>query len=594
MNNENRSCLRCLNLSRLLLGIACILMQPYAVAKGGSIPAVNLIAPAEVRAVLKEYFVLPDALLKSDGERALFMRRAQREIPDLLQTEGYFSSSVKLLAVARSGAIDVKVEPGPRTEVAQVDIEFQGELGLTGAEQSERVQQLREQWLLQVGSPFNAKAWDLAKADLLARVLRKDYAAAQLVESSAKVDPATASARIHIVVDSGRSYLFGEMQVSGLERYPESMVTRYAGFKHGQAYDRDQLLKLQKFLQNLPQFSSVIVSLDTSHQPGKENMSGPLTAPVKVQIVEAESRKISLGIGYSTNNGVRNEINYHSHNFLDRAWSLNSALVVETNRQTFSTGIDTLPNPQGFQLMWNLSGERTQIEGLETRRDKFGVTRRRTIYGINNDIGLNWQQEQRIPEGGIRENNQALVLDWHWYLRDVNDPMYPMSGTLNEAKLGIAGKAFLSDQDFVRSYARHQSWILISAKDVLLLRIEAGYTGAGTRLGIPQEYLFRVGGTQTVRGFAYQSLGFIEGGAVVGGRVMTTGSAELTHWFNDWGAAMFYDLGGAADVATSLRFSHGYGFGPRWRSPVGPLALDIARGRGEVKPMIHFAIAVAF
>jgi len=97
-----------------------------------------------------------------------------------------------------------------------------------------------------------------------------------------------------------------------------------------------------------------------------------------------------------------------------------------------------------------------------------------------------------------------------------------------------------------------------------------------------------------VRGFAYQSLGVIYGGAVVDGRVMATGSAEYTHWFGNWGVALFSDAGGAADVAPDLRMSLGYGIGARWRSPVGPLALDLARGKGQPDLRVHFSIAVAF
>jgi translocation and assembly module TamA len=319
-----------------------------------------------------------------------------------------------------------------------------------------------------------------------------------------------------------------------------------------------------------------------------------VTVPVKVQIVEAKTRKIALGIGYSSNNGVRNEINYQDFNFLNQAWTLGGALVIEQNRQTVLTVLDTQPNPLGYHLTWNASGEKTQIQGLDTRGSKFGVTRSRTLYGIETGIGPNWQQEQRIPQGGIRESIQALVLDWHWNQRTVDNPLFPMSGALTGLRLGGASKSVLSDQNFVRSYFRHQVWIPLGERDVVSLRIEGGYTASTTRLGIPQDYLFRVGGTQTVRGFAYQSLGVHEGDAVVGGRVMATGSAEYTHWLGNWGVALFSDAGGAADVAPDLHMSLGYGIGARWHSPVGPLALDLARGKGQPGSRLHFSIAVAF
>lgn len=570
----------------------CAFLTPeLAMAQGSSIPAVTLIAPETVREVLSKYFVLPDTLLKNENERAIFMRRAQREIPELLVTEGYFSSKVALRTVTPAGVLELEVMPGQRTVVTDVNIEFSGDLSLPQKQRAERVQQLRAAWSLQPGMPFRVTAWDEAKAELLAQVASQDYAAARLVESSARVDPAKAGASLHVVVDSGPRFLFGDLQITGLERYEKSLVDRRASFSPGQRYERKLLLAFQNQLQSMPQFSSVNVSFDT-RIAGAD--AGPLTVPVGVKIVEAQSRKISLGIGYSTNNGVRNQINYQSYNFLNQAWTLSGAMIFEQNSQTVSTILDTQPNPLGYHFTWNASADKTQIQGLDTRTYKIGATRSRTLFNIETGIGLNGQREQQIPLGGIPDSVQALVLDWHWNRRNVDNPLFPMSGTLTQLLVGGASKSVLSDQDFVRSYGRQQIWLPLSDSDVVTLRIEGGYTAASSRVGIPQDYLFRVGGTQTVRGFAYQSLGVIEGNAVVGGRVMATGSVEYTHWFGNFGAALFMDAGGAADVLSDLRMSQGYGIGARWRSPVGPLALDFARGKGQPGIRIHFSIAVAF
>ncbi len=563
-------------------------------ALGGSIPPVELIAPQEVRDVLREHFALPDKLLRSEAERALFMRRAQREIPELLATEGYFSGKVALRKVTGAGVLELEVLPGSRTLVGTVDIEFRGDLASPDPTRSARARQLRAAWPLASGKPFRAAAWDDAKAVLLSQVSSADYAAARMVESAASVDVAKASAALHLVIDSGPRVVFGELQVNGLERYEEYLVARHAGFARGQPYRRDLLLGFQSRLQSLPQFSSVVVSLDTDSAQSVADVPEAVAAPIRVKVTEAPSRKISVGLGYSTNNGVRKELNYQSYNFLDQAWTLNSALVVEQNRQAVSAGLDTPPNPLGYRLAWKGSGEKTQIQGLQTRLDKFGVMRSRNQFGIESGLGLSWQQERRLPLAGIQQTNQALVLDWRWRRSRVDNPLAPMSGELTEVRISGASKSLASDQDFVRSYLRHQVWLPLGEEDVLAVRVEGGYTASTTRLGIPQEYLFRTGGTQTVRGFAYQSLGYHEGGAVVGGRVMATTSIEYTHWFGNLGMALFTDAGDAADTAPALMLKLGYGAGLRWRSPVGPLALDVARGKGEPSPRAHFAIEVAF
>ena len=129
-----------------------------------------------------------------------------------------------------------------------------------------------------------------------------------------------------------------------------------------------------------------------------------------------------------------------------------------------------------------------------------------------------------------------------------------------------------------------------------LLRGELGMTVAPSREGIPQDFLFRAGGSNSVRGYAYQSLGVKEGTAIVGGRYLATMSAEYTYWLDPkWGVATFVDAGQAADDRRGLRdLSVGYGLGARWRSPAGPLAVDVARGHDDGKVRLHFSLAIPF
>ena len=43
-----------------------------------------------------------------------------------------------------------------------------------------------------------------------------------------------------------------------------------------------------------------------------------------------------------------------------------------------------------------------------------------------------------------------------------------------------------------------------------------------------------------------------------------------------------------------LKPAIGYGFGVRWRSPVGPLRVDWAWGNETHKGRLHFSVGVAF
>jgi translocation and assembly module TamA len=118
---------------------------------------------------------------------------------------------------------------------------------------------------------------------------------------------------------------------------------------------------------------------------------------------------------------------------------------------------------------------------------------------------------------------------------------------------------------------------------------------ASGRDGIPSDFLFRAGGDQSVRGYAYQSLGVREGEAIVGGRWLAVASVEYVRWLTpQWGAAVFIDTGDAADTLDALEPVQGYGVGARWKSPVAPLNLDIAYGQEAEGVRLHFSVGFSF
>lgn len=553
----------------------------------GSARTVRISAPEPLQALLETHFPPPVAPLADETARATFMRRAHREISELLATEGYFAPGITL-HLAPHATPELEVVPGPRTMVSDVNIEFRGNLADDDPGRRLRVERLRAAWSLQPGQPFRSPAWEEAKAVLLSSVAAEDYPTAEIKESRAEVNAATSQARLVVVLDSGPAFRFGELVIKGLERYDRSLVSDLAPFKAGDPYRREQLLSFQAKLQNLPQFGSVAVNIDPAAATQQ-------AAPVEVVLSEAKSQRISTGAGYSSNTGARGELNYADNNFLDRALRLNAGLRIEQKRQTLSTGIDSVPDQAGRWYSAAAAADRTFIQDLETIRQKVGISRNQLSGKFETRLALNWQREDRDPKGGVHQINQTLALDGLLRYRSIDDPLFPRDGSATELRVGGGSQQLFSDQDFLRTYVRHQFWYPVGKRDVLFLRGEAGYTFAPSRFGIPQEYLFRAGGIHSVRGYAFNRLGVREGSAVVGGRVMATGTVEYNHWFmRNWGAAVFADVGDAADTVGQLSPVVGYGGGVRWRSPVGPLAVDLARGHRDGKLRLHFSIAVAF
>jgi len=115
---------------------------------------------------------------------------------------------------------------------------------------------------------------------------------------------------------------------------------------------------------------------------------------------------------------------------------------------------------------------------------------------------------------------------------------------------------------------------------------------------VPESQKWRAGGDDSVRGYAYRSLGPEVDGVVGGGTALLTASAELARPIVStmpslWGA-VFVDAGNAANSFAELRPVWGAGVGLRWRSPVGPLRLDWAWAHETRRTRLHFSVGIAF
>ncbi|NMG73246.1 autotransporter assembly complex protein TamA [Aromatoleum diolicum] len=556
---------------------------------------VQLDAPDSVRPLLERHLRIlnrvDQRLPEERADRVALARRTRREVAELLATEGYFTPEVTL---ERDGDVmwRLSVVPGPPAKVSAVELRFAGELAGDSTGQAERRAALQTAWSLPAGQVFRQAAWDEAKLRLLDGVASRDYAAAWLAESRAEVDPDAASVRLSVTVDSGPRFFLGPLEVSGLKNLPPGLLERFNTLRAGEPFDQERLLALQNALQNVPQFASVIVDIE-------RDPALAAAVPVRVQVSEARSRQLGFGVGYSTNNGFRSEVSWRDVNLLGRGWELASGLRLEQLHQTAYADVFLPPAPSGHRDSVGVASERSDIEGLTLTTHAVGVARansRTTARGkIDTRLALRLQQETRDLDGATATRRKSLTANWSWTRRQVDDVLDPRRGDVLQFEIGGGARALLSDQNFLRLYGRYVHYRPMAERDVLILRAEGGATLASSRDGVPQDFLFRTGGTQTVRGYAYQSLGVHEADATVGGRYLATLSAEYVRWFLPaWGAAAFVDMGDAGDDRKLFEMKKGYGLGARWKSPAGPLALDLAYGQEDRRLRLHFGIAIAF
>lgn len=549
----------------------------------------QLVAPDEVDELLERHLELGE--LADATAQAAFERRMQREVASLLATEGYFSPLVVLRQ--RGEELLLEVDPGPRSLIGSVEIEIVGDIDAV------RRQSLVQGWKLKTGQPFRQAAWDDAKQGLLADLLAVDFAAARLQETRADVDPEARRVDLHVEATTGPRYRFGELAISGLARYSPDLVERLnRTVKPGDNYREEHLLAFQAALQSTPYFSSASVTIERGDADGSAPLVGEdgwVTAPVRVQLRERAPYQVSLGAGYSTNTGARVEASYRNSDFLSRAWELQTGVRLEELRQTAYADVFFPPDDRQRRDGVGTAVENSDIEKLGIRRVGVGATRVQRRGSIEQRLGLNWQREEQSPQGAPSTTNRALTAMVGWTWRHAKDPLDLAEGVSLQLQLGGASKQLLSDQNFVRTYLRYSQGIPLSTTDALLFRGELGATLASSSNGIPQDFLFRTGGSNSVRGYPYLSLGVKEGAAIVGGRYLVTMSGEYTHWLNPtWGAAVFVDAGNAVDDPQQMNLAVGYGVGARWRSPAGPLGIDLAYGQRDGTLRLDFSLAIPF
>lgn len=569
--------------------LAFVLLCAAALAQAGEPVRARLDAPAELRPLLAEHLAaLRQAFDPADeSDRLRLLRLARREAAELLATEGYFAPTVEL-QVDEPAAPSLRVTPGRRALVSALNIEFRGDISAPGTARAARVQALRDGWALTPGRPFRQQDWDAAKQRVLQELLATDYAAATLVDSLAEVDPEQASVALRLVFDSGPAFTLGEIEVLGLEHYDRALIDRYRAFSPGEPYSQERLLALQSALQGTPYFASVLVDIERDPQRAQR-------AKVSVRVREARSKRLGAGIGFSSNTRFRVEATYSDANLFDRAWLLSGGARLESLRQSAYAEIHFPPTQKDYRDSIGTLVEASDIQNLKTDRYAVGAKRNRTRGRIETELALQAQRETTEPANAPPEEKRALTLNWSWTYRDVDNPLDPTSGYVLNLQIGGATKLLVSDQNFLRGYVRFQRFFSLSEKDLLTLRGEAGLTLSPDRERVPEDFLFRTGGAQSVRGYTYQSLGEQQGDAIVGGRRLLVGSIEYTRWITPkWGGALFYDAGNAIDTTSDWSLASGYGVGLRWRSPVGPLALDLAWSQrdGTLRPA--FSVAIAF
>ncbi|WP_205194436.1 MULTISPECIES: autotransporter assembly complex family protein [unclassified Burkholderia] len=552
--------------------------------------SVDIDAPRSVRKLLQQHldvsrFAKRDDI--SDDQFEFLITATPQQVRDLTATEGYFSPVVSTDVRNRDGkrSVTVKVDPGPQTDVAGVDLQFKGPVGTEDPKQETAA---RLAFSLHEGDAFTQSGWDGAKNAALKQLQSYRYLGAKIVSSQARIDPRTRTAKLAVSFDSGPTFTMGALDVSGVRRYPERIVTNVNPLGVGEIYDVQRINELQRQLQNTPYYASVAIDVS-------DDASKPEDTPVHVKVSEYPYNSVRGGVGYATDTGPHIQGSYTYLDTFGAAWPLQVSGRIDQIQQYGQVQLSMPPSPRGWTNSALASYTNTNVSDVRIYSARLGLQRTKTSQNIDYSYSIMFYQDRLDQNGAGPTTSRALVPQWSWTRRNVDDPLFPRSGNLIHAEAGFAVKGVLTDQSFVRGYARGQQYIPIGKRDLIFFRAELGgvFTSGGSA-GVPASLLFRAGGSNSVRGYGYQSIGNSVDGSVLPTKYLMTGTAEYQHWFNhDWGAATFFDIGTATDAWGERVFYPGVGFGARWRSPVGPVNVDLAYGlrNRSVRPYLTLGIA---
>ena len=452
---------------------------------------------------------------------------------------------------------------------------------------TDAIASVKNGWGLPVGDVFLQSAWTSAKERAVTRLAASPYAAATLVASEAKIDPDARSAALSVEISSGPAFHFGDIDVHGLERYSPELVKAFSNIAPGDLYGERPLDDFVRRLLASGYFASVQASI----VPDPEHADN---ATVTIAVIEAPTKRLEFGLGYSTDTEWKASGNYGDVNIDGHGLQFYADARVETKLSSGSVRFVLPPVPGGWLDTFGAGLERTDIENLVTRTA--GIKwRRRSLDERNTPaFGVGFYVDQQQPSGSATENSHALYVDGEYTWRRVDDLLSPQKGYMANVQLGV-GVPGASSRAFGRAIGKTAAWWPLARNTELSARAEAGAVLADSRDGIPSNFLFRTGGDTTVRGYAFDSLGVALGDATVGGRYYAVASGEITRWIGEnWGLATFVDAGDAADSPGDLHLALGYGVGGRFRTPIGPFRVDLAYGQESHSVRLHFSVGLSF
>lgn len=513
-----------------------------------------------------------DHALLSEGRIRRLHTKAVQEISRALQPFGFYrpvvTSELSLLK-PESWQASYNIDPGLALPIKQFNFNISEEMG-----KDPEFQTLVQNFPLHPGDVFNHIEYENIKVSLARLASERGYFNARFTEHRVEIDLAAYTARIHLNYDGGPRYHFGDVLLKQ-DVLHDDLIRRYISFEQGTPYTLSQMIDLQQALNDSDYFRSVEVSPGVPQLDSRE-------IPITVALTPRKPHRYSFGLGYGSDTGARAKfgwqiprLNPSGHRFDTEAKISELGYSLTANYRV------PVLNPRTDQMVYSAGVVNETTDTSESTVRTVGASLKRSHGNWRESISLNYQQEDFIiaDESG---DSTLLMPGINWNRTWGRDFIYTVDGLRFDINLRGASDKIISDTNFFQLQSGIKAIHPVGQHDRFITRGSLGSTWTDSFDQLPSSVRFFAGGAQSVRGYAYQSLGPVdETGQVVGGKHLMIGSIEYEHSFSSkWGLAVFYDGGNAIDNLDD-KLERGAGFGFRWKSPVGPVRIDLASALTE-------------
>ena len=521
-------------------------------------------------------------------------------IENLYRASGYLDVKVVLHAerspVRRNMELDLKIQEGIQTITSGID--FSGLTAVSPADALETIQ-------LRVGKPFNYSRLKNDEKQIAVMVSEKGYPYVQVTGQAIFIEDRSRARMVFRVVQ-GQHVIRGKTFHAGNFRTQKEILDQELAMQAGDSFSLKKMLQGQQNIRSMDIFRSV-----TFHPVGLKEKAETIHLFTKVE--EEKPFYFEANGGYASDKGLYTGAQIGDHNFL----GLNKDFKIggEVSQTGYNAESRILePRFMGTRISAD-SGvfiERSEPFNQTFGRDSWGADllfSRKWTKQIKNGLAFKYERREQFGRNGDADEDdtydqRAILVVTPSITYDSRDSfMNPKKGIYWMAGIDLSRGLENSLDDFFRYHSDLRGYVRPFDRLTLAGRGRIGKIDPyGSHDDVPDDQLFFLGGTSTVRGFDENLLLVDADDDSVGGRLMALGNAEARIALgSNFEFSVFYDIGyldqtSKYDTSNNVRYSTGIGL--RYVTPVGAVGVTYGHKLNpdpdESPGRLHFSIGYTF